>query len=85
MEKYGIFVPIIDGNTAAVENQATDRAYGIIKEKDVSGYQVITRDGQNFFNGTVEALMHELLENKRELAENVIIPFDMREVQEIVL
>ncbi|PFG12285.1 hypothetical protein [Bacillus sp. es.036] len=51
----------------------------------MSGYQVITRDGQNFSNGTVEALMNELLENKWELAENVIIPFDMREVQEIIL
>ncbi len=68
----------------AVENQATDRAYRIGQEKDVSVYQVITRDGQNFPNGTVEQLMHELLENKRELAENVIVPFDMREVQEVV-
>ncbi|WP_283152654.1 DEAD/DEAH box helicase [Guptibacillus hwajinpoensis] len=130
MEKYGISVPIIDGNTGnrqgvvkefnsrpgfgimllspkaagvgltitsanhvihytrwwnpAVENQATDRAYRIGQEKDVSVYQVITRDSQNFPNGTVEELMHELLENKQELAENVIIPFDMREVQEKV-
>jgi SNF2 family DNA or RNA helicase len=65
----------------AVENQATDRAYRIGQQKDVFVYQIITTDQTNFPQGTVEELMHELLERKRELAENVIVPFNMRELQ----
>lgn len=68
----------------AVENQATDRAYRIGQEKNVSVYQIITTDKQNFPGGTVEELMHELLLSKRDLAENVIIPFNARELQEKV-
>jgi SNF2 family DNA or RNA helicase len=41
----------------------------------------MTTDHHNFPHGTVEELMHELLENKRELAENVIVPFDYKEIQ----
>lgn len=127
MQKYGISVPVIDGDTKnrqgvvkmfnespgfgilllsqkaagvgltitsanhvvhytrwwnpAVENQATDRAYRIGQKKDVHVYLIITTDEQNFPNGTVEEIMHELLESKRELAENVIIPFSMSEIQ----
>jgi SNF2 family DNA or RNA helicase len=127
MQKYGIAVPVIDGETnnrqavvkmfnqtpgfgimilsqkaagvgltitsanhvvhytrwwnPAVENQATDRAYRIGQEKDVFVYQIITTDSSNFPQGTVEELMHELLERKRELAENVIVPFNMSELQ----
>ena len=51
----------------------------------MSVYQVITRDSQNSPNGTVEVLMHQLLENKWELAENVIVSFDLREIQEVVV
>lgn len=69
----------------AVENQATDRAYRIGQKKDVYVYHIITTDKQHFPNGTVEELMHELLESKRDLAENVIIPFDTREIQQMVL
>ncbi len=69
----------------AVENQATDRAYRIGQEKDVYVYQLITRDSQNFPQGTVEELMHELLESKRELAENVIVPFNTSEIQKTVV
>ncbi|WP_246145548.1 DEAD/DEAH box helicase [Bacillus rubiinfantis] len=65
----------------AVENQATDRAYRIGQQKDVHVYQIITTDRTNFPQGTVEELMHELLEQKRELAENVIVPFNMSELQ----
>jgi SNF2 family DNA or RNA helicase len=130
MQRYGISVPIIDGETInrqgvvkqfnqsqgfgimllspkaagvgltitsanhvihytrwwnpAVENQATDRAYRIGQTKDVFVYQIITKDPDNFPNGTVEELMHELLESKRELAENVIIPFNTSEMKNIV-
>ncbi|MCM3569307.1 DEAD/DEAH box helicase [Neobacillus mesonae] len=69
----------------AVENQATDRAYRIGQEKDVYVYQIITTDQANFPQGTVEELMHELLERKRELAENVIVPFNMSEMQKEIV
>jgi SNF2 family DNA or RNA helicase len=65
----------------AVENQATDRAYRIGQQKDVFVYQIITTDQTNFPQGTVEELMHELLDRKRELAENVIVPFNMSAMQ----
>ncbi|MFC4799468.1 DEAD/DEAH box helicase [Neobacillus sp. GCM10023253] len=65
----------------AVENQATDRAYRIGQEKGVHVYQIITTDQTNFPQGTVEELMHELLEQKRALAENVVVPFNMSELQ----
>lgn len=130
MKKYGISVPVIDGETKnrqaavqafnqtpgfgvmllspkaagvgltitsanhvvhytrwwnpAVENQATDRAYRIGQTKDVFVYQIITTDKDNFPNGTVEELMHQLLEDKRELAENVIVPFSTKEIQQMV-
>lgn len=131
MQRYGISVPIIDGDTnnrqlvvkmfnethgfgvmllspkaagvgltitsanhvihytrwwnPAVENQATDRAYRIGQKKDVYVYQIITSDQENFPQGTVEELMHELLESKRDLAENVIVPFNTKEIQQLVV
>jgi SNF2 family DNA or RNA helicase len=66
----------------AVENQATDRAYRIGQEKDVYVYQIITTDSKNFPQGTVEELMNELLESKRELAENIIVPFNIKALQQ---
>lgn len=66
----------------AVENQATDRAYRIGQQKDVFVYHIITKDSENFPQGTVEELMHDLLESKKELAENVIVPFNAKEVQQ---
>ena len=68
----------------AVENQATDRAYRIGQEKDVHVHHIITRDSQNFPQGTVEELMHDLLESKREMAENVIVPFDVKEIKRML-
>lgn len=131
MQRYGISVPIIDGDTnnrqlvlkmfnethgfevmllspkaagvglsitsanhvihytrwwnPAVENQATDRAYRIGQKKDVYVYQIINSDQENFPQGTVEELMHELLESKRDLAENVIVPFNTKEIQQLVV
>ncbi len=69
----------------AVENQATDRAYRIGQTKDVYVYQFIIEDKRTFPNGTVEEIMHNLLLEKSELAENVIIPFDTASFQEQVL
>jgi SNF2 family DNA or RNA helicase len=68
----------------AVENQATDRAYRIGQEKDVYVYQLITQDKVNFPTGTVEEIMHLMLAEKSELAENVIIPFDTESFQKQV-
>lgn len=69
----------------AVENQATDRAYRIGQKKDVYVYHLITTDRENFPNGTVEELMHILLAQKQELAQNVIIPFDLAGLQQEVM
>ncbi|OCS87278.1 DEAD/DEAH box helicase [Caryophanon latum] len=69
----------------AVENQATDRAYRIGQTKDVYVYQIITQDAANFPNGTVEEVMHQLLQDKSYLAENVIVPFDTKNLQQQVL
>ena len=49
----------------AVENQATDRAYRIGQEKNVMVHKLVCK-------GTIEEKIDELLESKRELAENVI-------------
>jgi len=65
----------------AVENQATDRAYRIGQKKDVHVYHLITQDPTHFPNGTIEELMHELLEEKSELANNVIVPYDVEDVK----
>lgn len=51
----------------AVENQATDRAYRIGQTKDVKVYYPIVAN-------SMEETLSELLEAKRELAENVIVP-----------
>lgn len=68
----------------AVENQATDRAYRIGQTKDVYVYQIITKDPKNFPSGTVEEIMHRILEEKSDLAEHVIIPFDVSHLQKEV-
>lgn len=68
----------------AVENQATDRAYRIGQQKEVFVYQIITQDTANFPEGTVEEIMHQILTDKSDLAENVIVPFDTSGVQERV-
>jgi len=66
----------------AVENQATDRVYRIGQKKEVYVYHIITRDQEHFPAGSVEELLHELLEKKRELATNVIIPFRQSEIED---
>ena len=49
----------------AVENQATDRAYRIGQDKDVTVYKMITR-------GTMEERIQEVLDGKLELAGTVV-------------
>jgi SNF2 family DNA or RNA helicase len=66
----------------AVENQATDRAYRIGQQKEVHVYQIITTDKDNFPDGTVEEIMHQILADKSDLAENVIVPFDMEALKQ---
>lgn len=68
----------------AVENQATDRAYRIGQKKDVYVYQIITTDTSNFPGGTVEEIMDRMLAEKSDLANNVIIPFDTKSLQQEV-
>ncbi|WP_175615432.1 DEAD/DEAH box helicase [Piscibacillus halophilus] len=55
----------------AIENQATDRAYRIGQEKDVHVYypMISTEAGNSF-----EEIVDNLLKEKKELAENVIVP-----------
>ena len=49
----------------AVENQATDRAYRIGQEKNVMVHKLVSK-------GTIEERIDEIIEGKKELAENVI-------------
>ncbi|MEB6550733.1 DEAD/DEAH box helicase [Heyndrickxia sporothermodurans] len=57
----------------AVENQATDRVYRIGQEKQVYVYYPIITDQTGFTsNGTVEEIVHKILQEKQELASNVI-------------
>ncbi|SFC95236.1 DEAD/DEAH box helicase [Bacillus sp. UNCCL81] len=57
----------------AVENQATDRVYRIGQEKDVYVYHPIVTDTNGFTqNGTVEEIVHRILEEKQHLASNIV-------------
>ena len=49
----------------AVENQATDRAYRIGQDKDVTVYKMITR-------GTMEERIQDVLDGKLQLAGTVV-------------
>lgn len=49
----------------AVENQATDRAFRIGQNKDVMVHKLVSR-------GTIEEKIDEMIENKKNLAEQVI-------------
>lgn len=49
----------------AVENQATDRAYRIGQTKNVMVHKLVCR-------GTIEEKIHELIESKLELSQNVV-------------
>jgi SNF2 family DNA or RNA helicase len=57
----------------AVENQATDRAYRIGQEKPVYVYYPIVTDQQKITSkGSVEEIVHNILNEKQVLASNVI-------------
>ncbi len=49
----------------AVEDQATDRAYRIGQERDVSVYKFVTE-------GTIDERIHQILEEKRQLASDIV-------------
>lgn len=49
----------------AVENQATDRAFRIGQTKDVLVHKLVSR-------GTIEEKINDMIESKKELAQNVI-------------
>ena len=49
----------------AVENQATDRAFRIGQKKDVVVHKLVCE-------GTIEEKINDMIESKKELAENVI-------------
>ena len=49
----------------AVENQATDRAFRIGQTKDVLVHKLVCR-------GTIEEKINDMIESKKELAQNVI-------------
>lgn len=57
----------------AVENQATDRVYRIDQEKDIKVYYPICISG---YDNTVEVKLNELLEKKKVLAREIIIPME---------
>ena len=49
----------------AVEDQATDRAYRIGQTRDVTVHQLVTQ-------GTIEEQVHQILRDKRNLADRVV-------------
>lgn len=59
----------------AVENQATDRAYRIGQTKDVTIYYPIIEN-------SMEEIVHNLLKEKEDLAQSVIVPNSMLNVEQ---
>ena len=51
----------------AVENQATDRAYRIGQDRDVSVYKIMSK-------GTIEERINDIIEGKLQLASAVVGP-----------
>lgn len=59
----------------AVENQATDRAYRIGQNKPVYIYYPVVKDmDHSLTNGTVEEIVHKILEEKQTLATSIMTP-----------
>lgn len=70
----------------AVENQATDRVYRIGQEKPVSVYYPIVTDNQKMTaKGTVEQIVHGILNEKQSLAANVITSSKKMSIEDEVL
>ena len=79
----GIGLTIIEANhvihygrwwNPAVESQATDRAYRIGQNKDVSVYLPILRDPTNRVSVTFDQRLDALMESKYRLAEDFLKP-----------
>jgi len=67
----------------AVENQATDRVYRIGQEKDVHVYYPIVEIGNG--QKSVEEIIDDILNAKKSLAENVIVPSIGESIEKEVL
>ncbi|MGO4890414.1 helicase-related protein [Anaerobacillus sp. MEB173] len=66
----------------AVENQATDRVYRIGQKKEVVVYYPIVKSSR--FR-TVEQVVDEIIQDKQQLASNVIIPSKDLDIENEVL
>ncbi len=62
-----------------MENQATDRVYRIGQEKDVQVYYPICTSQ---YGDTVEVKLNELLNKKKALAKEIIIPMEKLKISE---
>ncbi|WP_165820930.1 DEAD/DEAH box helicase [Pueribacillus theae] len=70
----------------AVENQATDRVYRIGQEKPVTVYYPIVKDSEGIFaSGTVEEIVHRVIEEKKDLASSVIVPSKKLDLEKEIL
>lgn len=70
----------------AVENQATDRVYRIGQEQPVFVYYPIVVDSEGITsNGTVEEIVHKILQEKQELASNIITTSKNVNIEEEIL
>jgi len=67
----------------AVENQATDRVYRIGQEKDVHVYYPIVQGDSE--GRSAEEIVDDVLSQKKELAENVIVPSKDIDIENEVL
>ncbi len=63
----------------AVENQATDRVYRIGQQKDVKVYYPICVSSKGI---TVEQKLNDLLQNKKKLANEIVIPIEKLNITE---
>jgi len=59
----------------AVEDQCTDRAYRIGQEKDVNVY-LLRAYHPIFMEGSFDFILHDLLESKRSLSREMLIPME---------
>jgi SNF2 family DNA or RNA helicase len=67
----------------AVENQATDRVYRIGQEKEVHVYYPITNSTAKI--DTVEEIVQRIIHDKQELANSVIVPSKMLDIEKEIL
>jgi SNF2 family DNA or RNA helicase len=65
----------------AVENQATDRVYRSGQEKDVHVYYPIAISNEQWLERTVEQIVDTLLQEKQQLANNIIVPSKQLDIE----